>query len=534
MRRIVFQIFVLLFIGLVVINCATRGNVEGGPRDLDAPLILRQTPDNYSTNFNSKEIRIYFDEYVKVKDLQKQLIISPPMDTEPTVTPLGNASKYIQIIINDTLDENTTYAFNFGRSIVDNNEENPYDYYRYVFSTGNYIDSLRVTGRILDAENRQPDDFVSVMLYEVDSTYNDSTVYNKKPKYITNTLDSLTVFSIDNIKPGTYKLIALKEENPNYTFQPKSDKIGFHEGFITVPTDSFYKITMFKEELDFKATRSKQVAGQKIAFAYEGNPKGTEIEALGDSLKDLTTRIIKDEKADTLYYWYKPKVELDSALFVVKNKNYLDTLTHKFRQIDKDSLVVKATSGNTLNFTEDFRLTGNTPLEKYDKSQITILDKDSLEIDFTTSFVEINNEFKVTFDKEESQTYGITVLPNAIEDFFGNVNDTLNFKVRTKTLADYSNIRVTLRNATYPLIAQLVTDRAEVKYEQPVSEERQVDFKNLIPGSYYLRIIIDANANEKWDTGNILKGLQPERIVYYPDLIEARANWDPVITFTLK
>ena len=174
-------------------------------------------------------------------------------------------------MINDTLEDNTTYAFNFGQSIVDNNEENPYDYYRYVFSTGDVIDSLSVKGVIVDAEKLKPDTFVSVMLYELDSTYTDSTVYKKKPKYITNTLDSLTTFSIDNIKEGQYKLIALKDNNGNFTFQQKNDKIGFYEGVVSVPTDTTYTLKLFKEELDFDVVRPKQIAGQKIAFGYEGD-----------------------------------------------------------------------------------------------------------------------------------------------------------------------------------------------------------------------------------------------------------------------
>lgn len=534
MRRILVQIFIVLLIGFIAINCATRGTPEGGPKDLDAPLILKQIPENYSTNFNKKEIRIIFDEYIKVKDLQKQLIISPPMDPEPTVTPLGTASKYIQITINDTLDDNTTYAFNFGQSIVDNNEENPYDYYRYVFSTGTYIDSLRITGRIIDAENREPDNFVSVMLYEVDSTYTDSTFYNKKPKYVTNTLDSLTVFSIDNIKAGKYKLVALKEENPDFRYDPKSDKIGFQEGFISVPTDSFYVITMFNEIIDFDAKRTKQVAGQKIAFPFEGDYKGTEIMVLGDSLQDLKTRIVKDQRADTLYYWYKPKVELDSALFVVKNKSYLDTLIHQFRDIDKDSLIIRPISGGSLNFNEDFKLTGTVPFEDFEESQINLLDKDSLNVDFTTSFNEIDNIYNISFQKEEAQKYHLTILPSAITDFFGNVNDTLNYSLSTKTFADYSNMRVTLKNAVYPMIVQLVNDNAEVKYERYVEKEGLIDFQNLKPGTYYLRAIFDANANKEWDTGNYLKGEQPERISYRPDAIDARAGWDMVEEFILK
>lgn len=147
-----------------LINCANRGTPKGGAKDIEPPKILKSIPDNYSTNFKGKEIKIYFDEYIKLKNLQKQLIISPPMNTQPEILPLGSASKYITIKIFDTLQPNMTYAFNFGQSVVDNNEENPFPFYRYVFSTGNYIDSLTVKGSILDAKKIKPEEFVSVML----------------------------------------------------------------------------------------------------------------------------------------------------------------------------------------------------------------------------------------------------------------------------------------------------------------------------------------------------------------------------------
>ncbi|WP_460220657.1 Ig-like domain-containing domain [Psychroserpens sp. MEBiC05023] len=534
MRKYLLQALVLITIITTVVSCANRGTPSGGPKDVEAPKITRSSPENYTTNFNGKEIRIYFDEYVKIKNLQKQLIISPPMSTEPTVTPLGTASKYIKIIINDTLEANTTYAFNFGQSIVDNNEENPYDYYKYVFSTGDYIDSLSVKGQIFDAEKRDPETFVSVMLYEKDSTYTDSIVYKEKPKYITNTLDSLTMFSIDNIKPGTYKLIALKEENGNYTFQQDKDKIGFYEGFVTAPTDSLYQIKLFKEEVNFDAKRPKQAAGQKIAFGFEGDYKTMEIEMLNDTPQGFQTRITKDPSSDTLLYWYKPKIELDSATFVVRNKTYIDTLKHRFRQIDMDTLVVKSLSSGALNFNDDFELTTTVPITKFDESMVTILDKDSLEVAFTTSYEELDNKANIRFEKTQSNNYNITMLPGTIEDFFGNVNDTLTYTARTKTYADYSNMRVTLRNVTYPVIVQLLSEKEEVKYEQFASEEQLFDFRNLNPGKYYLRVVFDTNGNQKWDPGNYLKQQQAERIGHFPDLIDARANWDPVIEFILE
>ncbi|MEH6534898.1 MAG: Ig-like domain-containing protein [Psychroserpens sp.] len=526
MHKNILQGLVLIAVIALLASCANRGRPSGGPLDEEAPKIIKAIPENYTTNFKGKEIKIYFDEYVKIKDLQKQLIISPPMDPEPSVTPLGTASKYIKITINDTLEDNATYAFNFGQSIVDNNEGNPYDYYKYVFSTGAYIDSLSVKGQILDAENRESDAFVSVMLYEIDSTYTDSTVFKERPKYITNTLDSLTTFSIDNIKPGTYKLVALKDENGNFTFQQDSDKIGFYEDFITAPTDSLYTIKLFKEELDFDAKRPKQVAGQKIAFAYEGDYKSMEIELLGDKPEGFKTRITKMEKADTLLYWYKPKIELDSAKFVVKNKTYIDTLKHRFRTIDKDSLVIKANTSGTLNFSDDFGVSGSIPLEKINVQQITILDNDSVNVPFESSYAKLDNTYNFKFKKEESQKYNIQMLPGAFEDFFGNVNDTLNYNLRTKTYADYTNIRVRLEKAVYPVIVQLTNEKGDVKYEQFATEERLFDFRNLTPGNYYIKVVFDANGNQKWDSGNFLLQRQAERVSYAKGLIDGRAGWD--------
>jgi uncharacterized protein (DUF2141 family) len=533
MRKISLQSLVLVLIISFLISCANRGRPTGGPKDVLAPLIIKSSPENLTTNFKGNEIKIYFDEYVKIKDLQKQLIISPPMDPEPTVTPLGTASKYITITINDTLDNNTTYAFNFGQSIVDNNEENPYDYFRYVFSTGSYIDSLAVKGQILDAENRSPDAFVSVMLYEKDSTYTDSVVYKQKPKYITNTLDSLTTFSIDNIKPGTYKLVALKDDNGNFTFQQNKDKIGFQEGFITVPTVDLYTLKLFKEELNFDTKRARQVAGQKIAFGFEGDYKTMDIEFLGEQPEGYTTRVTKDPIADTLYYWYKPKIELDSTRFIVRNKTFIDTLKHRYRTIDKDTLTIKMMSSGTLGFSDNLQISGSIPFVKLDKKQIKILDKDSLNVPFETTYNALDNVYSFQFEKQESQKYAIQMLPGALEDFFGNVNDTLDYSARTKLYSDYSNVRVTLRNMKYPAIVQLVTDKGDLKYEQFATEERLFDFRNLTPGDYYLRVVFDTNGNQKWDSGDFIKQVQAERISYQSEIIEARANWDPIQEFTL-
>ena len=471
---------------------------------------------------------------LRLRNIQRQLIISPPMDPQPDIIPLGTASKYIRIKIKDTLEPNTTYAFNFGQSIVDNNEENPYPYYRYVFSTGDYIDSLSVKGRIMNANQRETDDFVSVMLYPIDSTYSDSLVFKEKPKYITNTLDSTTTFSIDNIKSGKYRIIALKEENSNFTFQPKTDKIGFYNEIITVPSDTSYTIKLFQEELDFKALRPKQVAGQKIAFPYEGDYKNMRIAILDDTLNDFEYRITKDKSSDTLYYWYKPDLKLDSTTFKITNRTFTDTLKHRFRKPDKDTLTITAEPRGNLKFDEDLKIEGSIPFTKIDESLITIIDKDSLNVPFKTSLDTLTNQYTLKFDKKEAETYKVKLLPKALTDFFGNVNDTLNYNLKTKEFSEYSDIRLTLTNAKYPVIVQLIDDKDKVYYERYVTENKPIDFEHITPKDYYVRVIFDTNKNGKWDPGNFLKGVQPERISYFPDIVEARASWSPQPTFIFK
>src|SRR5690606_30378112 len=194
-------------------------------------------PKNYGTNFDGREIKLVFDEYVKLKNVNKQLIVSPPLSRAPEISPL-TASKTITIKISDALQPNTTYSFNFGQSIEDNNESNPYPQFKYIFSTGSYIDSLKLGGVIKDAYNKNPDNFVSVMLYEADENFNDSIIYNENPRYITNTLDSLKTFSLENLKAGKYLLVAMKDANSNYKFDPKQDKIAFHKEFVTIPNDT--------------------------------------------------------------------------------------------------------------------------------------------------------------------------------------------------------------------------------------------------------------------------------------------------------
>jgi len=535
-HRILFYSLIVLMV-LCLANCAKRGMPTGGDKDDIPPKTIKSQPEPFSTNFDAKRIRIYFDEYIKLNNSSKQLIISPPLsELGYSVYPLGGASKYVDIKILDTLKPNTTYSFNFGQSIVDNNEGNPYEYFKYVFSTGSYLDSLTLNGEIKDALLKTPDEFVSVMLYAMDSTYTDSIVYKDKPTYITNTLDSVTSFQLTNLKAGKYKLIALKDESSNYIFDQASDKIGYVEEFVTVPTDSVYELKLFKEVLEFRATRPSQISNQRIAFGFEGIPEDMKIELLSNAPKDFKYRITRDLDKDSLYYWHTP-ITADSLLFKVsKDTFYAKEFTVKLKEKVDDSLVVRTNYKGNIPLNKNVEVILNTPLATVDDKQITILDQDSIAVAFKTALNIEENRFAIDFKKTQSNRYTVSILPDAIKDFYGNTNDTLSYSYSTKKNADYGTFRSTLNNINeYPIIIQLTNDKGEVKAEKYVEKPQPFyDFNYLNPSDYYIRVIFDTNKNGKWDTGNYLKNIQPERISYHPKLEELRANWDANINFTVK
>ncbi|MDT0690769.1 Ig-like domain-containing protein [Salegentibacter sp. F188] len=537
MRNRIPGYLIVIILLLTLVQCAKKGMPEGGPKDEEPPEFIRANPENYTTNFNKKEIRIFFDEYVKLKNPQQQIIISPPMDPRPSILPLGSARRDVQIEIFDTLEENTTYAINFGKSIIDNNESNPLNYFKYVFSTGDYIDSLEVGGTVEDAYLKNPEDFISVFLYEVDSTYSDSVVYQKTPRYVTYTLDSTNIFQLENLKAGTYQMVAITDNNDNYLFNPKSEKIGFIDNYVTIPTDSTYEMTLFKEELEFEIQRPKQLKGQQILFGYEGVTAldSVRIELLNPKPDNFTSRIVKDRKTDSLYYWYEPQLETDSLYFEVISPRSRDTLIARISEMARDSLTVSATPSGNIAFDQEVILRANTPLVESNDSLISVVNQDSIFIPFSTELSLIENELRISFEKEESSQYSIRALPGTVVDMFEATNDTLTQRVTTKAFSEFGNITFRLQNVEqYPIIVQITDLKGVPIAEKYSTGESVISFSNVNPGNYFMRIIYDRNENSKWDTGNYLKKLKPEKIEYFPDTLTIRANWDMDELFILE
>ncbi|MCF6307626.1 MAG: Ig-like domain-containing protein [Flavobacteriaceae bacterium] len=531
-RRYIIIPILLLFV-LSFVDCAKRGRPSGGKKDSIPPVIVRSNPENYSINFDGDEIKIYFDEYIKLKDLSKELIISPPLKYQPLITPLSTG-KFIKIKIKDTLKENTTYSFNFGKSIVDNNEGNAFKYYKYILSTGDYIDSLKLKGTIKDALLLKPKDLTTVMLYEVTETFNDSIIYKEKPTYITTTKDSTQTFELTNLKEGKYLLIALKEKTNDYIFQPEYDKIGFVNQLITIPTDSSYTISLFKETPEYYISKPKHEGKNHIIFGYKGAPENLEIELQSKVSFDFKKSSYRDIKTDTIHYWFKPALENDSLVFMATTAIYKDTLVTRMRDLYADTLKIKAINAGVLTPNDTLKYSANTPINSIDIEKISVMNQDSLFIPVKASINKKYNIAALEFPIKDTEYYAVKILPGAFIDFFENTNDTIVTRVRTKELSEYATLNITLNNLeSYPVIVQLVNSNFKAVFEEYLTETNIANFEYIIPGDYYVRIIYDENKNKIWDTGNYLQKLQAEKVIYYPKKLEARPNWSLIETFTL-
>lgn len=529
-----FILFLLLF---VCIGCAKKGSITGGLKDTIAPTLKISFPENFSTNFKGNQIKLTFDEYIKLKGLEKQLIVSPPMKNEPLIIP-SSVTKYLTIQIKDTLQPNTTYSFNFGQSITDNNEGNPLNQFKYVFSTGPYIDSLALGGRVKDALDREVESFVSVMLYEVNEKFKDSVVYTSPPRYITNTLDSLKTFRLENLKAGKYLLIAMKDRNNNNKFNPKTEKIGFHKQFITIPNDTVYEIELFKEELPFKAYKPSQVSGNRIAIGYDGKQDFSKSKPkiiLKNNNQILESIVTQFPKKDSLQVWYKP-IKADSLLLNIKKESYVNDFSVKIKNQKKDTLSINAVQTGILNMRDEFTLESSTPLVKIDKSKISIKDSKTKITEFTPNYDDFNQKLVLNFPKNTSEKYQIQLLPGALTDFFEKSNDTLTYKLETRSESDYGNLIVDFQNVKrFPIIIELTNEKGEILAYDYSEKNTKVEFNFLEPKDYILRVIYDDNKNKKWDSGNYLEKRQAEEVIYYSKVIkDVRANWNDNETFDLS
>ncbi|HJR99919.1 MAG TPA: Ig-like domain-containing protein [Flavobacterium sp.] len=527
--------YISIVLIILITSCAKRGSITGGLKDTISPSLKMSYPENYSTNFKEKQIKLEFDEIVILKNIRKQLVISPPMKYDPLIIPT-NASKYITIKINDTLKPETTYSFNFGQSITDNNEGNPLNQFKYVFSTGSYIDSLALKGKVKYAYEKEPESFISVMLYEVDDTYNDSIIYKQSPRYITNTLDSLKTFSLENLKAGKYRLIALKDLNNNNKFDPKTEKIGFIKDYITIPNDTLYEIELFQENSSFKAFKPTQASGNRLLMGYEGKITEDSLKpkvSLTKQNETLTSIVTQMPKKDSLQIWYKD-IKNDSLKIAVTQDKYSKSFNIKVKDQKKDSLSITAIT--PAGFKDRFALESSIPLVKFDESKMKLIDGDSTAVKFTTAYDEFNQKLYFDFKKEPAKKYIFDILPGAMTDFYEHTNDSLNYQISTKELSDYGNLKLSLQNVkSFPVIIELLKSSGELVTSEYLEKETStISFNLLDPAKFTLHAIYDTNNNHQYDPGSFLENKYSEEVIYFSGEIDVRANWDVDQIFDLS
>tara|TARA_B100000886_G_scaffold338446_1_gene301312 strand:+ start:445 stop:2121 length:1677 start_codon:yes stop_codon:yes gene_type:complete len=514
--------------GLILFNvqCAKRASPTGGPKDSIPPVLINASPKLNTTFFDKDEFNLTFNEYITLKDINKQLIISPPLNpTQYKVYPVTGASKKVTLKLLDSLLKNTTYTFNFGESIVDFNESNPSSYLTYTLSTGATIDSLYIRGHITDAFENETERFISLQLYPVDSIFTDSVIYTQKPLYVTSTLDT-TIYSFQNLRAGKYAIIAMEDKAGNYFFDQNIDKIGFNEKLIELPKDSIINLRLFKERRNFFWDKPYFVNDHHILLSYYGDREKESFKMVSDVPDNFESLVTQSRETDTLNYWFKG-AELDSLQFEFNIKDSLQIKTVPFKNPISDSLIIDKLTKGSLRLQDKYEIKSNLPIIEVNSEQLFVTNVDTILIPASLKIQENYDRITVDFEVIPNDRYEITLLPNALIDFWGNTNDTLVYRASTKKIEDYGNIFLRVQHeSSYSYIIELLkNDKVVRRYDSPV-EGNYFKFELIDPGKYIVRLIEDVNSNKQWDTGNFIKKIQPEKVIYYWKEIDLRANWD--------
>lgn len=272
-RYILYSIFICsIFYSAVlsITGCAQIGYPTGGPKDTIPPVLLKAAPPERTTNFTGKEITLTFNEYIDVQDIQNNLLVAPFPKANPNIT---HKLKTVTVKLKDTLLANTTYAIDFGNSLKDLNEGNPFRNYTYVFSTGKTIDSMTLSGTVVMAETGKTDSTITAMLYK-DAP--DSAVQTRKPNYIAR-LNRQGNFTFKNLSAGAYKLYALKDGDGGKTYNSAIETFAFapKEIFITDSVKKADTLFAYAEEKDVKktaASATKTTADKKLKASVAVNP----------------------------------------------------------------------------------------------------------------------------------------------------------------------------------------------------------------------------------------------------------------------
>ncbi|MEO6962233.1 MAG: Ig-like domain-containing domain [Puia sp.] len=462
------SIILLRFPG--VTGCANMIPPTGGPKDSLPPVLVSAEPDENVLHFNGNKIVLTFDEYIDLKNVRQNLIVSPVPKNQPNVE---FKLKTMTIRIKDSLQPNTTYAFNFGRAVMDNHEGNVLKNFAYVFSTGGYIDSLRLSGRVTMASTGKPDSTLIVLLHD---KLDDSAVVKEKPRYIAR-LDSSGNYKFDYLKPGTYALYALKDESGFHTYSSKAQIFAFADSPVVLT--------------------SNKTAPQLYAYADTSGEKKAR-----KPLLNAPPPKPKKEDRD------KPK-----RLSVSGN-----------------------IPNGLLDLHDQFEFRFAVPIKYFDSSKVRFT-VDSFKNISTHHFVEDSLHTRVTlyYPWAADTKYQLILEKDFAEDTLGEKllkTDTISFA--TKKESDYGTLLLRFRNldlSRHPILLFYQNDKLIKSYV--FGKSLRYTNKLFDPGDYDLRILYDDNQNGVWDPGNFFEHRQPEKVQPIGRKVNVKSNWDNEVDITL-
>ncbi len=514
---------------IIAVSCANPIPPSGGPKDTTSPkLIEAESTPNFLTQFDREEIVLTFDEWIQLKDPNQQIVISPPLPHQPNIALHGKAVR-IRFHSGDTLRPQTTYTINFGSSIADLNEGNVLDQYKYVFSTGTFIDSLALDGTVTNALTGEPAKGVLILLND---NLSDTAFKTLLPSYFTKS-DTAGKWRIENIRSDTFKVYALVDKNSNYRFDQVGESIGFLDQPVILPDSSGRKfnISLFDEEAVISVLTVDQSPGlTKIALT--GEPTAFSLERISDP----DAKVYWQQTEDTVYIWNPSR---DSMRLAVSDDYKLsDSLLIPGYKGPKPPVDKFQSGGRTVTSAEPFAILSSIPLMAVRKENVVALLDDSIAVTGLTMMIDTTDDKRVLirYPWEEAGTYSVTIPNGALTNIFGTANDSLQFRFQVASAGKTGNIYLSVEGLVDTLHYVVLLMHGENKVDQALvsgKTEVKVSFTRMPPQTYQVRVVEDANANGRWDTGNFAQRKQPERVMNQ-SLEPLRAGWDLDATITWK
>lgn len=578
-----YYIFIIIA-AAVMYSCANIGNPSGGPIDKTPPIFMRSNPTPNAVNVKDRKIEIFFDEIVTLKDPSTKIIVSPAQTEMPRMSALG---RKVTVELVDSLLPNTTYTIDFSNSIQDNNEGNAIDNFAFAFSTGSVIDSMRVSGYVLDSRTLEPMQSVVVGLQ---SNLADSAFHKEKLQRVSLTNDR-GQFTIRNVSPGSYHIFALKDLDRDYKFGNPTEDIAFLDSII-VPSIGTREAsdTVYNDlnEIDtiMRATRPAYFPNDILLSMFNEDRKS---QYLANNLRVDSTRISltfaaasdtlpslnivgrndvpdqwytleRSQTNDTLTYWIRPP-HLVSADTLMVATTYLRTDTasnlswgtdtlkftlqrqkakKKKKNEETDSLEqirfmeLHPLANGTQEVYAPLLLQTGTPIERYSREAFHLqrkLQNDTIFYPAEIKSIALRDstlnrrDLVLKVDWEPGAAYTLAVDSLAMTDIYGLQTKPLKVDFNVRKMEEYGNIVFNITAVRDSAIVELLDGTEKIVLRAPVKNHR-AELLNLLPGKYYARLFIDRNGNGKYDTGNYDMHLQPEETVYYPGAINLKKNWD--------